>query len=180
VTAGDAQRLFFALWPPEDLQAALAGEARRALAGHRGRPVPAANLHITLAFLGATAPADRACYERAADTLAGRPGFSLVLDHLAFHRRRGMLWARPAEAPQALLDLARALGDALAACGRAPEQRPFRAHVTLAREAAGLPRTQPMTPRTWPVSRFVLVASEPGPGGVEYRLLRSWALGDSA
>ena len=47
-------RLFFALWPPGDLQGRLAAWARQA-AG-KGRAMRRENIHLTLAFLGATDP----------------------------------------------------------------------------------------------------------------------------
>ena len=50
--AAPALRLFFALWPPEDLQAKLAAWANKA-AG-KGRAMRRENIHLTLAFLGAT------------------------------------------------------------------------------------------------------------------------------
>ena len=50
--AAETVRLFFALWPASDLQAKLAAWANQT-AG-RGRAMRSENLHLTLAFLGAT------------------------------------------------------------------------------------------------------------------------------
>src|SRR2546421_394268 len=46
------RRLFFALWPSEALQSAFTHATRKAVRACGGRPVPAHNLHVTLAFLG--------------------------------------------------------------------------------------------------------------------------------
>ena len=45
-------RLFYALWPDEPLRERLAEAARDAVRQSGGRPVPAGNYHLTLAFLG--------------------------------------------------------------------------------------------------------------------------------
>ena len=50
--AAETVRLFFALWPASALQAKLAAWAKQ-VAG-RGRAMRRENLHLTLAFLGAT------------------------------------------------------------------------------------------------------------------------------
>ena len=50
--AAETVRLFFALWPDSAMQAKLAAWAKQA-AG-RGRAMRQENIHLTLAFLGAT------------------------------------------------------------------------------------------------------------------------------
>src|SRR5689334_16068701 len=57
-SAEPAHRLFFALWPDEAMQAALADATRAVIATSDGTPVLAQNFHLTLAFLGAV-PASR-------------------------------------------------------------------------------------------------------------------------
>src|SRR5262245_57348130 len=46
------RRLFFALWPDSEMQAALAEVTRRWVSGIGGKPIPPENFHFTLAFLG--------------------------------------------------------------------------------------------------------------------------------
>ena len=170
------ERLFFALWPDPGLQEALAGKARETLGRRRARLTPAANLHITLAFLGETGAEARACAERVAGGLDGEP-FTLVLDRLGYWGRRGLLWAGPNTVPAPLADLAEELGRALEDCGFERERRPFRPHLTLARKAPKLPSRMALDPLEWPVERFVLVASRLGPGGPEYGIVGEWPLG---
>lgn len=176
MTEAARQRLFLALWPPTSVQETLAEQARQAVGRRRGRVLPAANLHVTLAFLGDTAPAKRACYELMADTLVGLPAFDLTLDQLVGHRRRGMLWAAPSKTPPELAELARLTGEMLRPCGRVPESRPFRAHVTLARKVAAPEAEAGMAPVAWPVTAIALVASHRTPEGADYRILRRWPL----
>jgi 2'-5' RNA ligase len=52
-------RMFFALWPDAAARAALAGLAAEVVRGGGGRAPAAANLHLTLAFVGAVAPERR-------------------------------------------------------------------------------------------------------------------------
>ena len=166
-------RLFFALWPPGDVQRALAASVPAAVLA-RGRPVPAGRIHLPLPFAGPVNDQVQACLEKGADGLR-IPPFELVLDRLGVFRRARVLWIG-AEAPRPLTELAAGLRAAAAACGLQPEERPFVPHVTLARKirpGLRLPRPEPVR---WVVESFVLVASETLPGGAEYRILRRWPL----
>jgi 2'-5' RNA ligase len=75
--------------------------------------------------------------------------------------------------------LAADLGAALAAdCGFERDRRPFQAHITLARKVPKMPGRLAIEPLQWPVERFVLVASELGPGGATYTTVGEWRLTD--
>ncbi len=74
----NSRRLFFALSLPDALQQQVIRWRAEAFAPEAGRPVAAANLHLTLAFLGEVT----AQKELALRKLAGRivqPGFSMRL-----------------------------------------------------------------------------------------------------
>jgi len=58
------RRLFFAFWPDEATREAMHHSARKAVRGSGGRPVPASNLHVTVAFLGSVAESLRPEVER--------------------------------------------------------------------------------------------------------------------
>lgn len=166
-----SRRLFLALWPDATLRAQLAGLAAEAAGA---RQIAAADLHLTLVFLGATPPARRADYEAA---LADLPALELelCLDRYGYWPRTGILWLGPQHTPAALGDKA-AVGQALVQ-ERDPfeQRRPFQAHVTLARRWPG-PAPQPAPSRAlcWPVRDLVLVESLPQPHGTRYRVLRRW------
>ncbi len=172
----EKERLFFALWPTPGIQEDLASRARETLGERRARLVPAANLHITLAFLGWTGPEARACAERAAGGLDVK-AFTLVLDRFGYWSRRGIFWAGPAMTPAPLEALAEGLGKALEDCGFERDQRPFKPHLTLARKASKLPPRMVVDPIEWPVERFVLVASRLSPAGPKYIIQQEWPLG---
>ncbi|TDJ16018.1 MAG: RNA 2',3'-cyclic phosphodiesterase [Gammaproteobacteria bacterium] len=136
MTAAARQRLFFALWPDEDTQAALAGLAKARLPAAGGRLISAHNLHLTLVFLGSLDAGSRACAERAAASLRA-PAFELEFRRLGYWPRPRLLWSAPERTPEGLTMLESMLRKALAACGHEPESRPFQAHITLARKVRG-------------------------------------------
>ena len=171
-----ARRLFFALRPPGALRRRLAGLAGELRLPSRARRVPEANLHLTLAFLGALDPARGALAEAAACGVRER-GFVLELDRFGHWPRPRVLWTAPTRPPEALADLAGALHTALAARGFPLDARGFTPHLTLARDVTTMcgPRDHP--PLCWPVDAFHLVESATRPEGARYRLLRTFPLG---
>jgi 2'-5' RNA ligase len=169
------RRLFFALWPPAELQAAFYRAGRLAVGSARGRRISADKLHVTLAFLGSVTEATRACCERAAAEVSGEV-FRLVLDRTGCFRRNGILWLGPSDVPPALPELVRCLNTALGACGFEPESRPFRAHLTLARDVHRCPEERVLEPIVWEVGGFSLVESRTDASGGHYERLASWSL----
>lgn len=164
-----SQRLFFALWPDAQTRARIARQAR-ALARREGRPVAAENLHITLAFIGASDPQRRRCLEAQAAQVVVEP-FSLELSQVGYYRRARVLWVGPQATPEPLLGLVERLNRALAPCGYRPEPRPFAAHVTLFRKARPAGEDPVFEPVPWSVRDFCLVESVSERDGVHYRVL---------
>ena len=177
--AGTARRLFFALWPNEDQRERLAEVVHPAVRASGGRAVPAAQLHLTLAFLGSV-PAPRvaplAGIARAAAQVIPDGRIELSLDHLAHWARPRVLCALPGRAPAALGALAERLLVALSAAGFTPDLKPFRPHVTVARkvvrprEAATLPAVH------WRFEAFALIESRTLESGPVYSLLEAYPL----
>lgn len=169
------QRLFFALWPPEELGRELHRLARDVLRDGAGRCVDPGNIHLTLAFLGSVDAAFRECAERAAAGVHAE-AFTLRLEDLGYWPKPGILWVGPRQTPPALLQLVRALTIALADCGYEAERRPYAAHLTLARRAHPRRDRPSMESRVWEVDRFHLVRSPTHAPGARYEILRSWPL----
>ena len=141
-----------------------------------GRPVPPANLHLTLAFLGAQPPAALELLQRLAGTLHCAP-FELCLDRLE-RIGHGFLCLRPEQTPETLEQLETRLRQTLLEHGlMPPDSRPFLPHLTLLRQSPARPCTVAPT-FAWPVERFGLYASESGADGVHYRELASWPLSE--
>jgi 2'-5' RNA ligase len=173
-TTPDTQRLFFALWPDATLQETIDSRAHK-LIGKRAKRVPAQSLHITLAFLGGIAGAQRDCYEQAAAGLRART-FTLSLQRIGHWPLPRILWLGPAQQPEALLTLVQTLNAALSLCGFVPEARPYYAHMTLARKVDRPLRTVEIEPIDWAVDSFALVESVTVPQGACYRVLERWPL----
>jgi 2'-5' RNA ligase len=193
-----ARRLFFALWPDEPMREAMVRATREAVRAGGGRPVPADNLHLTLAFLGSI-PERRlaelteiaraeALKGEAASAHSEGDHLELALDRLEYWWAAHLLCALPAEPPAAVAALARRLQECLALNGFVADPnssgsvgvditRPFRPHVTLMRKVHRRPRTMEMQPVTWSFAAFVLVDSQRMPEGSVYSVLESFPLG---
>lgn len=171
--ATETQRLFFALWPDSALQQACHGVARAVV--QDGKPVPASNLHLTLAFPGSVDAGQRSCLEQAAEAIR-LPQFSLTLDSAGFWPRPRVIWLGITKTPETLRELARQLNACLAGCGLEPERRPFAAHLTVARKARRGPEQAVIEALHWAVADFVLAESLTLPEGAQYRVLRRWPL----
>ncbi len=174
-------RVFFALWPDARARDALAVLAGAAAARAQGRAAAAANLHLTLAFLG-DVPSPRVASLQsigAAAASAVRP-FALTLDRVGAFREAGIAWAGASAVPVELERLAALLHDALAAQNVAIERRAFRPHITLARRCRKRVSASVVTPITWTVTRMTLNASDLSSGVPRYHEVAGWPLGPLA
>ncbi len=169
------QRLFFALWPSEEVRAALA-EVMASLHARRAKPVAAENLHITLLFLGSVTAQTRICAEKIAEGIAGYP-FELRLDQIGFWPKSGIVWLGARELPESLAALVRDLHLGITGCRIDLDARPFKAHVTLMRKALVVRRERSHVAVAWRVDDFGLVESKTNPDGSHYQVLTRWRLG---
>lgn len=170
----------------------VAADPRTATAG-RVRWVVGENLHLTLRFLGATPQARVPDVAAAAAAAAGRfaPFTARLARAGAFPSagRPRVLWLGIAAGASELAGLTAALGAELAGRGWAPDDRPFRAHLTLAR-CDGVPGAARVVEAlqdaaadldaAWTVDRLVVFQSELGRGPARYRPLATARLGDAA
>ena len=172
-------RVFFALWPDPAAREAIAALARDVARAAGGRPPRPENHHLTLAFVGAVAPARIAALEQAGAkaALAAAP-FELALDSLGAFHHAGIAWLGTRVVPDALQCLSDALRDGLADEGFRIERRPFRAHVTLARRCVAV-KAATISPITFRVERMSLNSSQPQREGSLYRELAAWPLGEA-
>lgn len=170
-----ALRVFYALVPPRALSHAL-GELARELARHaHGRPVPAHNVHLTLAFVGAWPHAQLASLLDAGESVDGET-MRITLDTQGGFHRAGVAWIGAASPPDALGALAVSLAGALHANGVSFDARSFRPHVTLARRCHGPWPHGAREPLAWDVDSMALIASETRTEGARYTRLAAWPL----
>ena len=166
-------RLFFALWPSAGARSGLASLATEVAAQSGGRAVPEAKIHLTLAFLGEVAPQRMASALSVAGSLAGQ-AFDLELDRIGSFPRAGVAWAGASRTPPALEALAAALANGLRCAGVELEERPFAAHVTLARRIIRRPVERAVAPIAWQAREFALVESDLRTG--HYATRERWEL----
>jgi 2'-5' RNA ligase len=168
-------RAFLALWPEPDwceqLLAALAPLRPRVSA----RWLPAADLHVTLRFLGAVEAGQLDALRAAAAEIAWQP-FALRFERLEWWREAQVLAAIAPQVPAAAAELVQALTRAATAAGMTFDLKPFRPHVTLARRV----RAAALSALSWTTlelsaQRFCLVRSDTRAEGARYTVLHSWA-----
>ncbi len=180
-SAVKSRRLFFALWPDAAQRERLAEAVHAAVRGSGGRPVPAAQMHLTLVFLGAV-PAPRVAQltdiAGAAAQAARLPGGSieLPLDRLEHWRRPQVLCALPARPPAPLGALAARLIESLREAGFAPDLKPFRPHVTVARKVARPSEPASLPPVRWRFDAFALIESLTLESGPVYSVVEAYSL----
>lgn len=168
-------RAFYALLPPPALLPALGELARELARRAHGRPVPAENLHLTLAFVGTWPVAQLATLLAAGETVdAG--AMRIVLDTQGGFRRAGTAWIAPSSPPRSLPALARAMALALAANGIANDERPFHPHMTLARRCRGPYPRDAVGPFAWQIDSIALIGSQTRAEGAHYTRLATWPL----
>jgi 2'-5' RNA ligase len=171
---GPRQRLFFALWPDDAVRVRL-NQAGEELLGKRVKRVPAANLHLTLAFAGAVTAPVRQCLQAAAGEIRC-PAFELSIEHIGHWSRPRIYWAGPVHTPPPLWSLVGLLQTALGECGLQTETRPYQPHITLARKIQRVPDITRIAPIGWSIRYFSLLESVTGPRAASYQILGSWEL----
>jgi len=163
----NTKRLFFALWPDHRQRDRLRDVINSVARTVEGRFVDRRNWHVTLVFIG-TFPENRIPYllERA-EEIEVQP-FRLIFDRLEFWPRPRVASLVAATVPPELQQLVDSLNNISADLGLEPEDRIYRPHITVVRNARHF-TTERLTQRAateW--SGFELVESVSGPGGVSY------------
>lgn len=179
-------RLFLAVALPDPVRDALRSAIGTTFPeGVPGRAVPPESWHLTLRFLGDTAPdaASRLTRSLAAADL-GAP-FDLAFASLgAFPRpeRAAVIWVGVASGAPELVTLARRVEQCVRDAGFAAEHRPFSAHLTLSRlrppaNVAPLLARPTGAPIRMRVREVVLYRSHLGGGPARYEAVARYPLG---
>lgn len=181
-----AGRLFLGITLPDDTRRALDAGLRAAVGerGLPGRPVPPANWHLTLRFLGETpaAQAERLGAELRAAELGGP--FTISLGAFGAYPRPArarVLWVGVGLGAERLAELAAAVEAAARRAGFAAEPRAFRAHLTLSRiqpprDVRGLLSALLPPELKLQVADVALFRSHLGGGPARYEVIERFAL----
>jgi 2'-5' RNA ligase len=169
-------RLFVAVWPDSEVLEELAALERPPFDGVRWTTRD--QWHVTLRFFGEVD--DATLVEQALQRGVAHAASTVASLGPSVRRVGGMLWA-----PVAGLDgIATAVVHATATLGAPPERRPFRGHITLARQrqrgrGAALREAQGQAlSGSWAVTSIELVGSHLGRGGSQYETLASLPLAE--
>jgi RNA 2',3'-cyclic 3'-phosphodiesterase len=184
VSVPELGRAFVAVVPPDDVLDAVDAAAARIEVPSTARRTTRPQWHLTLQFLGNRV--DFAAVAGALELLAVR-GSAVELGAAgAFptERRGRVLWLGVTQGDALLVQLAAAVGALLAPIGYPPEERPYHAHLTLARLKAPSDLRPVVAAlgsgpvgRAWTAEEVVLFQSKTGRGGAEYTARARFPLG---
>lgn len=172
-------RTFFGLELPADITLQIADWRDRQF-GPGGRPVPPANFHITLAFIGDIAPDSLEMLGEGVDNWLGQSdvlGAEIALNRIGYWPKPGIYWLGPDTWPEPLSYLADKLRRLATTAGARRDRNTFQPHVTLFRNC----ETAPAAPLTMPAImlrylHFTLFESRRGKTGSRYYPLQHWEL----
>lgn len=166
-------RLFAGLeLPPAWRRALAAAAAGLERAGVHGRFTRPENFHLTLVFLGETGQPELAA--AALDQVRVPPFPLRAAAPGRFAKRGGDIWWLGVEPHPGLLEAQHQLEAALRAAGFAPEARPFRPHITLARQVRAPAGLEPadtaglFPPLACTIRRLTLFSSQQADGALRY------------
>ncbi|NIA27184.1 MAG: RNA 2',3'-cyclic phosphodiesterase [Desulfobulbaceae bacterium] len=161
------KRLFFALWPDPRQRDRMRDFISPVAKLVEGKAVERRNWHITLAYIGDFP------VERIDELLEAKQAITVEPFRLRFDRLE--LWPRPKIAalvtstvPPEMQRLVEALQGAVFAAGIEFDQRTYRPHVTVARNARPFETLRLAQSAVIEWDRFELVESVSQPGGVTY------------
>jgi RNA 2',3'-cyclic 3'-phosphodiesterase len=172
---GPPRRLFFALWPADSTRQQITRVTADRIQCSGGRATVPDNLHVTLAFLGRIGSERFADLERAAELARCGDPFRIVFDRIEYWPAVRLLCLTPSTLPKALIELVERLRYQLLAADFPLETRPWRAHVTLARNVAPQSVVK-VAAIEWPVDSLALVESQQSSAGSTYRVVVQWPL----
>lgn len=167
------RRLFFALWPDDELRVTIRKHLKKVIQHGGGKRVHEQNLHITLCFLGSLDDEALRCVEQFADTLQFQ-AVDLIIDKADFWQKPRILWAGCTHVPQNLISFVHQLNLGMNDCGISLDARPFVPHITLMRKVNKAPQDMEFKAFHWNSTTFSLVESQTLPEGVKYTVIKRW------
>jgi len=143
-----------------------------------GRAVPAANFHITLAFVGEIADRQLELLLAGADEVLARQApweTRLHLDRVGYWPKPGIFWIGPGDWTRGMSALSISLGTLAQQFGARKDKASFQPHVTLYRRCTEPPPAPSQPPALWiDPPHVTLFESRQGRDGVSYQALAEW------
>ena len=177
-------RIFVAIFPPPEVQKALAFSRQLVEEESGVRWVRPSNIHLTLKFLGEVPAGSLDGIDASLRRVASRHEPFRVehrgLGAFPSPKRARILWAGVKEGAAGLSALATDVDDSLVSLGFGREKRRYEPHATLGRARKGSVRLQEDVEVEAPgfvACRLDLAQSKPGAGGAAYTILESHPLG---
>jgi len=165
------RKFFYALWPSDRQRDMMRDIINPAVSVVEGTPVDRRNWHVTLVYIGAFAEDDIPALQAAVGTIEPFE-IRLRLDRISFWQRPKIATVNPRNTPAGLEELVRSIEQKLEPFGFVPNERVYRPHITVARNA----RTFSEVPLARPIdlqwSSFELIESLSSARGELYRPLK--------
>lgn len=163
----NTKRLFFALWPDNRQRDRLRDVINSVANSVEGKVVDRRNWHVTLPFIGQFEERQIPDLQELTRQVKVDP-FRLVFDRLEFWARPKVACLSAATVPRELHELVSSLDEVLQLVDVVPEDRTYRPHITVVRNARTFTTKRLAERVTTEWSNFELMESVSGPGGVSY------------
>lgn len=165
------KKLFFALWPSHRQRELLRDTINPVLSSVEGKPVDRRNWHVTLVYIGNFAE------ERIPGLLAATETIDvgeirLRFDAMTFWQRPRIACMHAKTTPPELERLVSSLQQTLLPFGYQPEERVYRPHITVSRQARNFEAVRLARPIELQWSEITLVESLTERGELHYRPLK--------
>ncbi len=164
------KRIFFALWPSNQQRQEIETAIQAFRSKLTGSWADDDNLHVTLFFVGGFPENDIPSLLTAAHKIEC-PSIHLKFERIHFWKRPKIICLFARSVPSELLGLVRSVESTAQMFGVEPEDRPYRAHMTIARRAKSFEPITLAQPLELHWSRFHLIESVSTSSGVKYRPL---------
>jgi RNA 2',3'-cyclic 3'-phosphodiesterase len=162
-------RLFFALWPDDEIRKEICNISNQ-FKDENIRLTKISNLHITLAFLGEVSEQAQQELEEKVSLIKIEP-FNIELTRIGWWKKPQILWIGTTDIPKPLQQLVKSIKKCVKQQGLKIDQREYKPHVTIARKVKKVVIPKDTFKINWEVSSFVLVISESTNSGVDYQII---------
>ncbi|MBK8816778.1 MAG: RNA 2',3'-cyclic phosphodiesterase [Methylococcaceae bacterium] len=162
------KRLFFALWPNENAREQCI-HVLNSVSLKQARPVQAANIHVTLLFLGNLDLAKEESLRRELMNVSV-PSITLLFNRLSFWEKSGVICLTATDSCPEIESVVENLEKLARKSTIQVDRRPFKPHVTLVKNV----KTQielKFEPIIWHSDSFCLVESCRFNDSIEYRIV---------